>query len=688
MNPSPRKSATDSQGEFLVEAGDLLERINAKLLTLGALPPGQAAPPDVLNDIFRAAHSLKGLAGMFGFPAVAGVSHKLESLLDSLRFGRLPIDRDLLDVLFDGVELLASLLEKRERDPHAGAAADELERRIARLREGERDIDRAAIFARFAVDPALTGVLSEYEQHRLAENLTASERGVWLVAVGFDLMTFDTGLLATLESLRGVGEVIASVPDTELMGGDRIGFKILVGARLRDDEAMASLGAEGRSVTRVRAPATAPAAEPPAVAAPVAPRAPEGDPPASETKADEPRGGGEREAIRVDLPRLDTMLNLAGELLLSRAEIGRLAEDARTGQISARLGEELWRASQLLERRLRTLEELILDIRMVALDRLFERLARSVRRIARDLGKDVELATSGADTRLDKRVVEGLADPLMHLIRNAIDHGLETGEQRVAAGKGGTGRIRLDARQQGGHVLVSVEDDGRGVDWDAVRATAVRRGWLAADAQPGADELVELLCRPGFSTRAVADEVSGRGVGLDVVRNQIDALHGTIRFDTERNVGTRVTLTVPLTMARVRALIVTVADQSYALPLDAVERSVELTPEGEPPRSEREHPAERVTSRVDLARLLGVGGGARVTEARWLVILALGSERVGVVVDAVEGQQDVLVRDAGPLVSRMRGIAGAADVGQGRTLLLLEPTVLLEEGSRSPRPGS
>ncbi len=686
MSPSSRKSAADSQGEFLVEAGDLLDRINAKLLSLAALETGQTAAPDVLNDIFRAAHSLKGLAGMFGFPVVASVSHELESLLDSLRFGRLSLARDVLDVLFDGVELLTSLLAQRESGSGASANVADLERRIATLRKAERDIDRSAIFARHAIDSELIGVLSEYEQHRLAENLTAVDRGVWQVAVSFDLMTFDTGLLETLESLRRVGEVVASVPDTEAMGGDRIGFKILVGARLGEGEAETVLAGEGRKITRLRTPAP-----PPVAAAPVAEAtnsAAEDVRRGSVSKAEESRGAGEPEAIRVDLPRLDTMLHLAGELLLSRSEVGRIAEDARTGTISRQLGDELWRASQLLERRLRTLEELILDIRMVALDRLFERLARTVRRVARDLSKEVELVTAGADTRLDKRVVEGLADPLMHLIRNAIDHGLETPQRRTAVGKKATGCVRLAARQQGGHVLVTVEDDGRGVDWDAVRSTAVRRGWLAADAQPTNDELVDLLCRPGFSTREVADEVSGRGVGLDVVRSQIEALHGTIRLDTDLNVGTRVTLTVPLTMARVRALIVAVGEQSYALPLDAVERSVELTSEDGPPSAGGADAKDPVTSRVDLARLLGVAARSRETDTRWLVILGLGSERVGVVVDAVEGQQDVLVRDAGPLVSRMRGIAGAAEVGQGRTLLLLEPTVLLEEGMRAERPGS
>ena len=682
---SSSRPVADSQSEFLVESGDLLDRINARLLTLAELPPGAATPPEVLNDIFRAAHSLKGLAGMFGFPLVSGLSHKLESLLDSLRLGRLPLDRDVVDVLFDGVELLAALLEKRESDPAASAAMDELVRRVARLREGEREIDRARIFAGFTIDPALLGVLSEYEQHRVAENLTTVGRQVWEVKASFDLMTFDTGLLAALEELRALGEVIASVPDPEVLGGDSIGFKILVGTASRDDEVRTPLEASGRRAERVRSAAAQPAAATSTTdegagtpsGGPIAPR------PAPSS------GSAAGQAIRVDLPRLETMLSLAGELLLSRAEIGRLAEDLRTGQAAANVGGELWRASQLLERRLRALEELILDIRMVSLERLLERLARVVWRVAGDLGKEVELVTRGAETRLDKLMVDGLSDPLMHLIRNAIDHGIEPGTARAAAGKRAKGQIVLEARQQAGHVLISVEDDGRGIDWSSVRAKAVERGWLGASSDPSPDELVELLFRPGFSTRDVADEVSGRGVGLDVVRSDVDALHGTIRIESRRGGGTRVTLAVPLTLARVRALIVGVGDQSYALPLDAIERSLaldELTASGG--AAGRGALADEPIALVDLATLLDVPPRAGTHEPRWVVVLALGRERVGVVVDAVEGQQDVVVREVGPLVSGIRGIAGAAEVGEGRTLLLLEPTVLLAEGARAARSGA
>ncbi|MBK7975660.1 MAG: chemotaxis protein CheA [Deltaproteobacteria bacterium] len=675
---SPSRPVSDAQSEFLVESGDLVDRINARLLALAELPPGASPPPETLNEIFRAAHSLKGLAGMFGFPLVSGLSHELESLLDSLRLGRLPLDRDVVDVLFDGVDLLTTLLEKRESDPDASGAMDELTRRLARLREGEREVDRARIFVGYVLDPALLAVLSEYEQHRLGENLTAPGRAVWEVKASFDLMTFDTGLLAALEELRALGEVVASVPDPEVIGGDSIGFKILVGTALDEPEARARLGASGRRAERVRPTMLggAPSAPPPEAAASVD-RAPAA--PASPVAPRAAAGSAAGQAIRVDLPRLDAMLSLASELLLSRAEIGRLAEDLRTGQAAANVGGELWRASQLLERRLRSLEELILDIRMVSLERLFERLGRVVWRVAGDLRKDVELVSRGAETRLDKLIVDGLADPLMHLIRNSIDHGLEPGEERAGAGKRAKGQIVLEARQQGGHVLISVEDDGRGIDWTSVRAKAAERGWLGAAAEPGPDELVELLFRPGFSTRDVADEVSGRGVGLDVVRSDVDALHGTVRVDSRRGAGTRVTLTVPMTLARVRALIVGVGDQSYALPLDAIERSVALDDLGalgdEPP------------ALVDLATLLDVPARASGDEPRWVVVLALGRERVGVVVDAVEGQQDVVVREVGPLVSGIRGIAGAAEVGEGRTLLLLEPTVLLAEGARAARPG-
>ena len=378
-------------------------------------------------------------------------------------------------------------------------------------------------------------------------------------------------------------------------------------------------------------------------------------------------------------------MNFAGELLLSRAQIARMAEELRLGEARPSLATDLWRASRVLERRLRGLEALIMDIRMVPLERQFEKLARIVRRVSRDIGKDIRFVTRGGETKLDKVIVEDLADPLMHIIRNSIDHGIESPDDRSANGKEAVGTISLSAEQKGNHVILSVQDDGAGIDPDRVLASATDKGLVEPGTRLSRPEILDLLFAPGFSTRDEASELSGRGVGMDVVKQNLGDLQGTVQIETELGQGTRIVLVLPMTLAMIQVLVVGDGGRSYAIPLNSIEENFGLD-ESLIHRVEGREVVELRGETLPVVRL----GTVFAREERphrpvgdvpgWIVVIGIGPERAALIVDTLEGQQDVVTKDIGPLLRGLRGVAGAADLGGGETILVLDVIALVEKG--------
>jgi two-component system chemotaxis sensor kinase CheA len=433
---------------------------------------------------------------------------------------------------------------------------------------------------------------------------------------------------------------------------------------ISDDEFEAlldSLHGQGGAPGQVAAPAPAPT---PVTTTPVAaaaePRASAVAKPAAET------------TVRVDTTRLDALVSRAGELVLLRNRLLSLASRSDNESLAAMAGD--------LDRVSDDLQNAVLGMRMQPVGRLFQRFPRIVRDLARQLGKDIELITEGEDTDLDRSLVEALADPLIHLLRNAVDHGLEDPAGRERAGKPRKGKVKLSASQRGERIVISVSDDGRGMDPDVLRRKAVEKGVIdaAQAARLSEVECYELIFRPGFSTAAQISDISGRGVGMDVVKTRVAELGGTLQVHSRLGSGSTLELTVPLTLAILRVLMVRVGDRLFALPLGNVSEVFELQPQHDHMLDGRRVAAHRGRVLVlgDLADWAGTGraGGRNV------VVLHVGHMHLGCLVHEVIGREDVMVKPLGPLFEGVPGVAGATVTGDGRLALVLDLAALSQEG--------
>jgi two-component system chemotaxis sensor kinase CheA len=386
--------------------------------------------------------------------------------------------------------------------------------------------------------------------------------------------------------------------------------------------------------------------------------------------------------VRVDIHKLDRLMNVVGELVLIRSSLAALAEKHKAEAGEPQLSGGLQLLTRALERKLAELQAGILEVRMVPLEGVFDKLARMVRKLAREVGKEIDFVVAGGEVELDKLIVEELSDPLMHLIRNAIDHGIEPAEARLRAGKPEAGRVKLVASQRGNHVQLVVEDDGAGLDEDRIRQVARERG--LGDAQALADlsrrELLNLVFAPGFSTARTVTSLSGRGVGLDVVKTNIAELSGIIDLSTTRGLGTRFEITLPVTLAILRALVVAVSGRTYAIPLNSVLEILETRADEVRTLSTR----EVISLRGSTLPLLRLGSffhldGAPPPARFFVVVVGLAQERLGIAVDDLVRQQDIVVKGLGRALSGVRGIAGATDLGNRQTVLVLDVGAIMEE---------
>jgi len=678
--------------EFLSEAQETIDALGKELLRLESAKGGEEADPAVLNAVFRGAHSLKGLASMFGVERMARLAHALEDLLDEIRMGRRPLDPATLDLLLEAPELFGRIIaeEASGAPPQTTSTAEAL---AARLRAvgGEAPREQGGP-SRFDLGPGVLGVLTEYEEHRLR----ASEQkgsSLFQVKVTFDLATFDVGLAALNASLRPFGEVISTLPSAGGEEKGKIAFEVLFGSKARLERIRSAAGPAALVTEVPRREGDEPLAPPaPAPgAAPAAASAPSGEPHPSDLPDASIRSVSQ--AVRVDIRKLDRLMNTVGELLLVKTGLQHVAERLRSGEEATSLALELHRENRSLERKLNELQAGILEVRMVPLAQVFDKLARMVRKVSREVGKEVALRVSGGEVELDKLIVEDLSDPLMHLIRNAVDHAIEPPDLRERAGKSRGGRVTLSAAQKGNHVEIVVEDDGAGIDEARVREVAVERGLATASEmrEMSRREVLNLVFVPGFSTARQVTALSGRGVGLDVVKSNIAALSGIIDLQTERGKGTRFVLTLPVTLAIVRALVVAVSGRTYAVPLNSVLEILALDPSEIRTVETHEVIALRGSTLplVRLSRFFGLPAPDRPPGLAWppaktfVVVVGLAQDRLAVAVDELVGQQDIVVKPLGPALQGVRGVAGATDLGNRRTVLVLDVGAVIEDVVRA-----
>jgi len=669
--------------DFISEAQETIDALGRDLMRLDGA--GEDPDADVVNAVFRAAHSLKGLSSMFGVERMARLAHALEDLLDDIRMGRRRLDRAAMDLLLEAPEVFSRIIaeEAAGEPPKTADAAARLTDAL-RAREGSRAPVAGDALEALAIGPDVRGVLTEYEEHRL-RSVAAKGLGIFRVKVSFALASFDKELAALSARLKKVGEVVSTLPSSDAADPQAIAFELLFASGEPADVVRHEAG-PGAGVQRVPrrdgAPAapSAFAAAATTAAAPVPPRNLSPAPEAASDEASSLRSASQ--SVRVDIRKLDRLMVSVGELVLVKSSLLAIADRLKADGNDPVLASELSRANRTLERRLDELQSGILEVRMVPLEQVFDKLARMVRKLAREVGKEIELDVSGGDVELDKLIVEELSDPLMHLIRNAIDHAIEPPEQRARRGKPRAGRVRLGAAQKGNHVRIVVEDDGAGIDEDRVREVAVQRGLATAESvgEMSRREVLNLIFVPGFSTAKQVTPLSGRGVGMDVVKNNIANLSGIIDLQSERGKGTRFELTLPVTLAIVRALVVAVAGRTYAVPLNSVLEILEVRAQDVRTVSTREVISVRGTTLplVRLGRFFGLAGAAS-PDAFFVVVVGLAQERLGVAVDELVGQQDIVVKPLGTQLQGVRGIAGATDLGNRRTVLVLDVGGIIED---------
>jgi two-component system chemotaxis sensor kinase CheA len=688
MAGKSRKSARDkAQQEFVSEAEELLDRMRDDLSALAeAAAAGRETPAATLNQLFRSAHTLKGSAGMFGHESLAELAHHLEDILDRLRMGRATLGRAGLALLDESVALAAAALEKLGNAEGAEGLAEAITDLVGRIAAWEPPAEAAPGLALegLAVPDGLLRALTEYEESRLRDSLGRG-RGLYVIEVDLELASFEESLSELTRAVQEVGEVISTLPSPGAGGDSRIRFLVLAASELGAAELAARLELDGAAVREARAPAAAaPASAHGAAAASAAPSAraaAASDPAAAD--ADAATLKSLSETVRVDIKKLDELMNLVGELARERSALRELTLRLSGDRGTARIAAELDKIQRGLERKTQELQAGVLDVRMVPLRQVFDKLTRVTRRLRLDLNKEVRLELRGADTELDKLIVEQLVDPLMHLVRNAFDHAIEPAEERARLGKPVDGLIQVEATQRGHDVAVEVRDDGRGIDPEQVRARAVERGLIDADAVLSRKELFDLLFLPGFSTREEVTEISGRGVGLDVVRSNVSALGGLVTVDSTPGQGTQVTLTLPITLAIIQALLVGVASERFAIPLSGVRETLMVSP-SEVQRSAGRELLNLRGEALPVLRLVeefGLGEAAR-DQKQYVVVIGMGDARVALLVDRLEGQQDAVIKPVQGPLRTLRGVAGATEIGAQTAVLVLDVSALVADAGR------
>jgi two-component system chemotaxis sensor kinase CheA len=724
-----RGDGTDkARDEFFSEAQELVDGLGRDLLALDEGLKKNQPDAELINDLFRGVHTLKGLSGLFGATRMAGLSHELEDVLDDLRLGRIELTPAVLDLLFQAVSLYARILsaESGEADD-PGPEVEHLLLALGQIAQ-RRTGGGAGVVARYDLDPALMGVLTEYEEHRLRTNVQQG-LGLYRVRVRFSLATIDSALDDLKAKARPHGEIITYLPTGSGSDIDTIELEILMASRASVDLLRTAITGPNVAIEEVRqrSGATIPPSRPPPAARPPdsigpatmaltpvpsvhdtatgrknrddlhAARAAAEAPPPSVSGAPS-LGGPPRQAalvpemslrsvsqtVRVDIRKLDRLMTIVGELAIVKTAIANLTDRARAGVTQGRdLSIELGRLNRTFERHLAQMQSGILEVRMVPLGQAFDKLARVVRQISRELAKGVNLVVTGAETEIDKLIVEELSDPLMHMIRNAIDHGIEPREERLRVGKPPVGTIALNAFQKGNHVVIEVEDDGRGMDHASLVAAAVRRGMLTAEEarELSPREVLALVFLPGFTTKEVATDLSGRGVGLDVVKTNIAKLGGVVDIASDVGIGTKMTITLPITLAIINVLLVEIEERLFAVPLASVEEAIALDERHVRTVEAREVLTVRGASLplCRLGKLFALPPTSHERSRAFVVIAQVGNRRLGFVVDELVGQQDIVIKPLGKSLKMVRGFAGATELGDQRVALVLDVAALIEE---------
>ena len=684
--------------QYREEANERLAELEDALLELESSPNDM----DLVGKAFRAMHTIKGSGAMFGFDDIARFTHELETVFDKVREGILPVNPTLIRIALRAKDTIRAMLDGRSLETTAERATITSLLQAYTSRNSKSPDPRASKSpARISLVLPPGGAAAEHPRtYRI------------LFHPSPDMLRNGTNVTGLLAELRGLGEctIIAHVSKVPLLAEldpeschlwwdavlttthdenairdvfifvegqceltvklvddgsadaprayKRIGEILVDRGNLSEDALNATLAAQ-RPIGQLLS--NAGAVPPELVHAAVVEQKAVRD---ARAKREEAAHAAEASNIRVTAEKLDTLVNLVGELVIAQARLGQLALD--------RDDPELLAAAEVMERVSSSLRDVTLNIRMVPIGTTFGRFKRLVHDLSAELGKEIDLVTEGAETELDKTVIDRIGDPLVHLIRNSCDHGIESPAERVAAGKPARGQVRLSAYYSGANVFVEIHDDGKGLDASAIRAKAAKNGLIEQDAKMSEKELWNLIFLPGFSTAAKVSNLSGRGVGMDVVKSAVEALRGTVEIESRPHGGTTMRLKLPLTLAIIDGLLVSVGDAHYVLPMSLVEECVELTHDDLQRSNGNQFASVRgeLVPYVPLRKWFGVDGERPPIEQ--IAIARTDGYRVGFVVDHVVGQHQTVIKTLGNMYRDVEGLSGATILGNGTVALILD----------------
>jgi len=713
MSQDDDKSMEVDLGEFLefylLDSSEQIERLGSGLLQLEK----EGGNIGLINDLFRSAHSLKGASGTMGFTPIVAMTHAAEDLLDRLRQGKIEVSLEMIDILLSVTDRVKAMLSQVEQRQEISVGFEDLVSSMKALLNGEKPDEQTnqqtvkgkqAMLDEFA---PLDFSLDQSESAKL-NNAHMMGHGVYQVDVKLapnTLMKAVRAVMAT-QRLEGMGTVIKLLPNVEdLEVGNAEAFSLLVLC----DEPVEEIQRElleiselvevvvhpyldgegvveetGEDATRL---VESPVLDPDMIK-PIAHQkitvVPKAAVPVSKTKVTEAVVGESNtqvHTIRVDTVRMDNLINLVGEMVITRTRLVQIGLDLKAQYQMDSVVTHLNEANVYLGRLMNDLQESVMRLRMVAIGTVFSRFPRLVRDLAKKTGKEIELVLKGEDTELDKTVVEVIGDPLMHLIRNSVDHGIESPEERRASGKPELGTITLDAYHEGNHIAISISDDGAGLDLAKIRSIAVSKGLIGEKEELSESDISNLIFLPGFSTAEKVTDISGRGVGMDVVKKALNNLGGIVDITTRKGKGTTFTIRLPLTLAIIQALLVEVGEEVYAVPITSVLETllvdrVDIKTVGGLPMVQLRG---NTLPLISLQEKFDLPTPTTVSNEVFVVVVGFGDKALGLIVDELRGQQEVVIKSLGDFLSNLPGIAGATILGDGKVTLILDIGSLIQD---------
>jgi len=670
-------------GMFLEESREHLQTLNSCVLDLENDPENLS----VLSEIFRSAHTIKGMSATMGFTTIAELTHEMENILDLLRKGQLKASHDIIDTIFKCVDTLEQLVESVATNNESSIDSKPLIVRLKALAKGESvlpAVEKTVIKA--AASEISTIELSDTE---IAVIKKARAQGMQAYEVQISLregcLLKSARSYMVMNALDEIGEVIKSIPVVEELEKENFAltFQVIVVSGSEADkiqQAVLSISeidkavalpcvlpadSSGQTITEKPVEQASKVQDEHAKTANVAV--------AAQTTVEKKNRSGQ--SVRVDIDKLDTLLNLVGELVINKT---RLEQIGLTHKLT-----DLVETIEQMDRVTTDLQAVVMKVRMVPVGQVFNRFPRMVRDLSRDLNKEINLIIQGEETELDRTVIDEIGDPLVHLLRNSIDHGIEHPDERQEKGKNPIGEVRLIARHEGNNVIIMVEDDGKGINADVIKNIAVKKGLISqaeADAMD-VNDAVRLVFLPGFSTAEVVTDVSGRGVGMDAVKNKIESLGGMVDVETKINEGSKFKIRLPLTLAIIQALLVKVSEEIYAIPLGSIDSTINITPADIKTVQNKEVILIRgqIIPIVRLANVLTVPETEQEQpEELFVVIVHIGEQRAGVIVDNLIGQQEIVIKSLGKLLAGIKVIAGATILGNGQVALIIDIGSLIQ----------